>query len=482
MTHYNLLGLLTATGGNVNGLLVDAGMRREFSGQFDFATDGSSHLVLRPRSSRHGQEVRLPALVPLTAETLAFLGLYSGDGNKTGAVGIAQRNVELLEAACRGLQGLFGEGVPLAVNLLNDTRYFMRPAHRALVEGTGLHQEDLPALKAADVPEELREHLFSEFQAEVTEFPILSSITAHSCTVSPLKGARSSGEESREYIVNIQKSSWLLPVVLRMIEDVNDSLASDTQRIEVNGVPVLEWPTIPSQVRFSSIDLLEHTRHSPLCRWFTSSGEERRYDLQEVSAGELVDRTPRSRLVCHRMADLGPLTSYAAGLYFAEGTSDKQVLLHFHEPICAGSSVALSFNSSENSSLTVFLGSLRECLGSVGGAISSWKVKVGSQYMYEMQVIGEFFQAPMVRQGPKGQGKSRSCVQAGLVRDWFLREFSALGGADVHFSHIEYTGAGVARVQVDCSSSPARLLFSLYRIASGSLLPPGGAVDGSRNA
>lgn len=471
MAHYELLALLKATGGNVSGLLVDAGMRREFSGQFEYALDGASHLLLRPRSTRGNQVLRLPTRIPLGPETLAFLGLYSGDGNKTGAVGIAQRNVELLEAACRGLQKLFGTDVPLAVNLLNDTRYFMRPEHRALVEAAGLRQEDLPSLKATLVPEVLREQLFAEFRSEVSSFPILSSITAHSCTVSPLKGARSPGEDSREYIVNIQKSGWLLPLVLRIIEDVNGSLTSDTPLVEVNGVPVLQWPSAPSELSFCSVDLLEHTQRSPLCRWFTASGEERRYDLHETSPGTLKDRSPRSRLVCHRTAALGPITSYAAGLYLAEGTSDKHVLLHFNESACAGSTVALSFNSSENSSLTVFLNSLQECLGSAGGAISSWKVKVGSQYMYEMQVIGEFFQSPMVRQGPKGQGKSRSCVQAGLVRDWFLKEFSALGGADVHFSHIEYTGAGIARVQVDCSSTPARLLFSLYRIATGDLLP-----------
>jgi hypothetical protein len=180
----------------------------------------------------------------------------------------------------------------------------------------------------------------------------------------------------------------------------------------------------------------------------------------------------QSRFKGRRYVNLGPFTSYGAGLYLAEGTTDKNTIMHFHERSEENSKGALSFNSSEGTSLAIFL-QIGECLGFAQEAILSWKIKVGSAFMYEVQVLGEIFQSPMVRKKEKGQGKSPSCVQPGYFREWAIKEFSELGGAASKFSHLEFTGAGVPRVQVNCSRSPARLLFSLHMLAIGSLLDLG---------
>ncbi len=470
MATYLLHEYLQACNGQVQGLLVDAGMKRPFNGSYGFHINESNpNEVVVYSESRPDQNVIMPVEINLTPELLCFLGLYSGDGNKTGGIGFAQRNVELLESACVGLNMLFSEEVELSMNLLNDSRYFMRPEFRDLVESCGINQDDLPTINAGDIPNDMRECFRDEYIDEVAEYPLLRRISNYSVTISPLKGAREPGQESREYIVNISNSRWLLPLVLRIIEDINDSLSLNEQQISENGQVILDWGTRPSIISFFRVNLSNFLRISDTCRWYSSSGEERRYPFTE-SDDHLIIGSKAFSFRTSKYVDIGPITSYASGLYLAEGTTNKHIILHFNEEGLAGAKVALSFNSSENSSLAVFLRSLHECLGIAGEALTSWKIKVGSQYMYEMQVLGEKMQSPMVRKGPKGQGKSKSVVHAGLLRDWAMKEFEELSLAGDKFSHIEYTGAGVPRVQVNCSSTPARFIFALYRMAAGTLV------------
>ncbi len=464
--YFDLLGLLEAGDGVVEGALVDAGMQRKFSCKYEFSRSGD---LLSLKLSRGRSCAILPAKIPLTRELIAFLGMYSGDGNKTGQIGFAQRNVQLLEAACRGFRLFFGSETPLAVNLLNDTRYYMRPEFAEMVQENGLVQEELDRTDARDIPQGIRDHFVQEFADEVRDYPLLRSITNLSVTISPKKGARNAGEESREYIVNLPASGWLLPIFLKLIDFLNSTLSKDEQIGVYMGRGVLDWGSKPSAVLFETVKILPFIQASPLMCWYTRTRQERRYAVTRVDDDGIEIGGPDG-IKMPVSINIGPISSFGAGLYLAEGTSNKAVLLNFSNPDHAGQSVALSFNSSENTSLSLFLASVRECLGDSHDVVSSWKVKVGSQYMYEMQVLGEFFQAPMVRQGLKGQGKAPSCVQAGYARSWALQEFPSLATVSDRFSHIEYTGAGVMRVQLTCGSKAARLLFGLYRVAIGGLV------------
>jgi hypothetical protein len=436
-------------------------LTQDFRGEYEFESIDGGLIRVTAKGPRKKRSIDLPSQIQLTPTALSFLGMYSGDGNKTGTVGFAQRNVELLEAACTGFVSLFGDTTRFSINVLNDSRYFMRAEFR-------IKQDQLPTLNARAVPAALGDYLWQEFQSEVAHLPRLRAITNHSATVSPLKGAREPGEESREYIVSLPDSAPYLPILLLLIEHLNHSFHHDAQAIEVGGKVILDWGARPSAISLIDVDLEHWIKTSDQCRWF-ASGKEKRYPTKKLSSTDLeVGSTSPFR--CKAAARLGPLTSYAAGLYLAEGTTDKATLIHFHQIDRDVKSVALSFNSSEGTSLAIFLNSLRECLGYPQEVISSWKVKVGSQFMYECQVLGEIYQAPMVRRGEKGQGKSPSCVQAGYFREWAVKEFEDLQSAVPKFSHVEFTGAGVPRVQVTCSSSPARLLFSLYKLATGDLL------------
>lgn len=465
---YDLEQLLSARGGLVEGELIDAGMVRPFSGSYRHAVDGEM-LRISPAAGTRQRGVVMPRHIPLTPELLGFLGMYSGDGNKTRTIGFAQRNVRLLETACRGLRLIFGQSVTFSINLLNDSRYFMRPEFSLLLAKEGLTAEALLALPASRVPQALRDRLTSEFREEANRYLNLRSITAISTTISPLKGARDPGAESREYIVSLIDSRWLLPLLLMIIAQLNRSLSENTQVTAVTDRVVLDWSAPPAQVSYFQVDVARYIDEHQGCRWYTNAGQLTRYSYRMKGEQLVVGGT--SPFVLPPRVTLGPITSYAAGLYFAEGTSDKDALLSFDSADSRGLTLALSFNSSENTSLALFLASLVECLGGVRDVVRSWKVKVGSQYMYEMQVLGELVQSPMIRQGPKGQGVSRSCVHAGFAREWAVEEFPALAEARDLFSHIEYTGAGIARVQVTCGSTPARLLFSFYRVSVGTLIP-----------
>jgi hypothetical protein len=176
-------------------------------------------------------------------------------------------------------------------------------------------------------------------------------------------------------------------------------------------------------------------------------------------------RSGETRL--YRELRIDPLWCYTSGLYLAEGSTDKGKLFKMFR-VNPGS-LSLGFTSSEGTSIELMLRTLHK-LFPVENCVDAWKVKVGSQYFPELVVTGLKHGMPMLRGGASGDGKLRTMEISIAIKEW------ALGVADLPlngtpsllrkyysdlYSHVEPTGAGVARIDFWSSSVLCRWYFPL---------------------
>jgi hypothetical protein len=190
--------------------------------------------------------------------------------------------------------------------------------------------------------------------------------------------------------------------------------------------------------------------------------------MLEAQGQSLVGQWRQStQLELCKMLRIDPLWCYVAGLYLAEGTTTKEALFKmFSRP---PGPMALAFTSSEGTTIELFLRTLRK-LFSKDDCLVAWKVKVGSQYFPELVVTGQKHGVPMLRGGASGDGKLRTMEISLAIREWALAVADApLGSVTsllrqdyaTRYSHVEPTGAGVARIDFWASSSLCRWYFPL---------------------
>ena len=127
--HIDVDAFLRNRNGAINLNLIDAGRIRPISQQYEWETDTSAgHVLLRPVLSKGSRakvgDILIPLFIELTPETIAFMGAYDGDGNKTNKIGFAQNNPQLQDFVSRGLQVLFGDSFDSQVTILEDEKYF----------------------------------------------------------------------------------------------------------------------------------------------------------------------------------------------------------------------------------------------------------------------------------------------------------------------------------------------------------------------
>jgi hypothetical protein len=93
-------------------------------------------------------------------------------------------------------------------------------------------------------------------------------------------------------------------------------------------------------------------------------------------------------------------------------------------------------------------------------------VKVGSQYFPELVVIGLKNAVPMLRGGVSGDGKLRTVEISVAIKDWALGVAPSMLPYADKYSHVEPTGAGVARIDMWASPTLCRWFFPLLLYAT----------------
>jgi hypothetical protein len=504
----NLQDFLDRSNGKARGQVLTDAKIRWYEAEYKYETDGSDLLISRVGGS--SKPTRMPAVIKLDSALVAFFGLYSGDGSKgtddaadptriRPNISFSQREKTLVRFAMDQFAKIFTGNLKFVFTLGEDSAYFM--AEEGLIRITDYYKsigiEKFPSpKKLSEVNQKINdadqrylkekrnniegtseEHLAYYYQhKEAMEVILVAEksmdLVDAGIKLSPLievraslrrpfkKGARKPGGSSRSDELQISGLSGMGELFLKIMHSIEASLANDTQEEDYG---LIKWSGLPSTIGVK-LDVEKFFKSHPYGA--QRSGE--RPKIEKSTPGHLLGQWARSNEVKLKSnIQLSPLWAYVSGLYLAEGSTPKSELFMMFRERVGG--MALGFTSSEGTSIELLLRILRQ-LFDENDCVTSWKIKVGSQYFTELVVVGLKEGVYMLRGGASGDGKTRSMEISLAMKPWAL----AVANADLEgresllasryagrFSHVEPTGAGVARIDVSSSSSFCRWLFPI---------------------
>jgi hypothetical protein len=487
---------LDRTNGNVRGCLISDAKVRTYTADYTYIETRNGLLQVSRIGSR--STVTLPTVIDLDEALVCFFGFYSGDGakgserqNSPGIVhpnlSVSQSEPNLIRFSVEQFRKIFPGSIRFTFSLGEDSAYFM--AGIGLQRLQDYYGGTLPALKPlAEVrpnPDSADEryllerrpilgsnehHLAFYYQHKEAMRTILKQqkereiarvlrLGAEDKVDASLrrpfkKGAREPGGSSRADETHVGGVAGFGELFLKMLHEIESSIFTDEQ-VSTQGLVV--WNSRPSEVG-ELVDVKDFFTNHP----YGAIGNSRptispKKDL--MGKNILIGRWPRSKSIRLKPTIyINPLWCYTSGLYLAEGTTSKSEILAMYGQTPKG--LGLGFTSSENISLELILRAL-QMLFEPDDCLDAWKVKVGSQYFPELVVIGLKNGVPMLRGGASGDGKLRTMEISISIRDWALGIAPCLEPYADKYSHVEPTGAGVARIDFWASSALCKWFFAL---------------------
>jgi len=484
---------LQSTNGKVRGELVTDAKYRIYSSDYKWREDSSGYLWVSRKDGR-GDEVKIKSVINLDEDIVSFFGLYSGDGAKGSedpkqpgtikpVISFSQREPNLVSFAVDQFRRLFPGSIHFVFSLGEDSAYFMDENGLNLLKNHyGVKLPEVPPLSkirpklnsaderylsekrpiAGDNESYLAFYYFhktamQEILTEVkrqdiekTKISLNSDDRITASLRRPFKkGAREPGGTSRSDEMHVGGLNGIGELFLKFLHEVEDSIERDS-KLSTQGL--VEWVDKPSMVG-QQIDV---------CNFFSNNvfgqiGGER--PTIEKAGLMLKGKWPRSKEVfVFPKIRLTPMWCYISGLYLAEGSTKKSTLFSMVKQRPSG--LSFGFTSSENTSLNLMIRTLQS-LFPKDDCVTAWKVKVGSQYFPELSVIGLKNSVPMLRGGNSGDGKMRTMEISLSIKDWALGVAPCLKQYADKYSHVEPTGAGVARIDFWASSALTRWYFPL---------------------
>jgi len=307
--------------------LIDAGMVRPISQKYEWETDKSSQeVLLRPvrRSRRQAAkgDTLVPQFIKLTPETIAFMGAYDGDGNKTNNIGFAQNNPQLQEFVSKLLRVLFGDSFSSEVTILEDEKYFqgasiieqMKSIKREW-QNKGIPETQITERKLQE--EVLQQRYASQYSGNLPNERIRF-------VISPRKGAGEPGKSSYEIIRNQLNSRLFLPFLLAIIKECANTIIEGAV-----GGDEFTWFSSPPTYHRQCLDIKSYIQ-SGRCCYVTASGNVRQYEICAEQGHLLWIRKPNgSKFAVPIELPLSPILCLMLGYYLAEGSSSKSAYFTF---------------------------------------------------------------------------------------------------------------------------------------------------------
>lgn len=488
---------LERTKAEVKGRLVTDAKDRWYSTEYTWKDFDSEHIIVQ-RKDGHGDEVKVKAVVDLDESFIAFFGLYSGDGAKGSevegipgkikpSISFSQKEPNLVRFAVDQFRKLFSNAVRFTFSLGEDSAFFMAgEGHKLLnryYKGTIPPTPKLSVIRPQLTPKDVQylkenrpvpgtnedylafyyEHkpamelILSDVKRRDVEYAGIALHTGDRITASlrrPFKkGARQLGGTSRSDEIHVGGLNGFGELFLKILHEIEDSIYLD---LNVSTSGLIQWIDTPSKIG-ETIDVKE---------FFTNHNYGSLFGTRPsfVDDGLLLKGRWRSskELELHRTIKIDPLWCYVSGLYLAEGSSPKELLFSMFSK--KPEALSLAFTSSENNSLELTLRSLQK-LFQKDDCLEAWKIKVGSQYFPELVVIGLKEGVPMLRGGASGDGKLRTMEISLALKEWALGVAPCLNQYANKYSHVEPTGAGLARIDFWASSSLCKWYFPLLMYA-----------------
>jgi hypothetical protein len=496
---------LDRTGGAVRGRLISDAKIRAYSADYTYTEDADGLLHITRTGSR--SEVVMKPVIDLDEALVCFFGFYSGDGAKGGErpdnpgvvrppLSISQSEPNLIRFSVEQFRKVFESSIHFEFSLGEDSAYFMAgeglselkthyggvlPPNEPLkrVRPTPDARDQKYLAERRPVAGDNETHLAFYYQHKDAMAEILTlrkrkdiaragivltvsdNITA-SLRKPFKKGARQPGGSSRADETRVGGVTGCGELFLKILHEIESSIQENTQK-STQGLII--WSNTPSEVG-ELINLQDFFTNHP----FGTIGGERpvfsapTLPASSVAGTNIIGRWPRSKnIVLESGIRIDPLWCYTSGLYLAEGKTDKADILAM--PRQRIPSPSFSFTSSENTSLELLLRALQK-LFRPEDCVTTWKVKVGSQYFPELVVIGLKNAVPMLRGGASGDGKIRTIEISIEIKDWALAVAPCMQPYADKYSHVEPTGAGVARIDVSASPTLCRWFFPLLLYAA----------------
>jgi len=497
---------LAKTKGRVIGQVRSDARIRTYSANYKFEEVADNRIAIQ-RIDGSGDRIEIKSRIPIDRELVAFFGLYDGDGAKGAEkptspgfihvnVSFSQREPNLVRFAVDQFRRLFSHQISFTFSLGEDSAYFMA--------GSGLRQlenhyggqlpdpiplQDLrPILTPADKRylEEPRrvhgtneEHLAFYYQHKEIMQRILTEQKMKELRSTGIilekfdrvtaslrrpfkKGAREPGGSSRSDELHLGGLNGLGELFLKIMYELGESILTNTQQSPQG---LVRWNDCPSNLG-EKIDIQDFFANNP----YGSIDNER--PVLKICGTELRGQWPRSiERVLKPNFRVDPLFAYASGLYLAEGATPKNELFAMYSRRPKGLSV--EFTCSEDEGISIMLKALSHIFPQKD-VMKAWKIKVGSQYFPELVTIGLKHGVPMLRGGNSGDGKLRTMEISLALKSWALESFPSIQPFADRYSHVEPTGAGVARVHFWASSSLGKWLFPLmmYTVFHGTVTNP----------
>lgn len=503
---------LARTDGKVRGTIVSDAKIRNYTADYSY-TEGEDGLLQVKRTDRRTKSgVCLPPVIELDEALVSFFGFYSGDGAKgseaKGSMGrvspslsVSQSETNLISFSVQQFRKIFPGTIHFTFSLGEDSAYFMAGEGleklKDFYSGSLPDAQSLPELRPdltkADesflkekrhVDGTTEEHLAFYYQFKDVMRDILKAQKTRELKQAfdlgpndrvdaslrrPFKkGARERGGSSRADETHVGGVAGFGELFLKMLHELECSILHDEQ-LSTQGL--VAWDRTPSDVG-EVVDVKKFFTSHPY-----GSINGARPTISDAgtlfasqSGGTFTGLWPRSKKIQIKSSlRINSLWCYTAGLYLAEGTTGKDDMLAMYRKAPRG--LGLGFTSSENTSLELLLRSL-QMLFTKEDCLDGWKVKVGSQYFPELVVIGLKQGVPMLRGGNSGDGKMRTMEISLAIRDWALEVAPCLEPFAGKYSHVEPTGAGVARIDFWASPTLCRWFFPLILYATfGSSIP-----------
>ncbi len=498
----NIRDFLTKTGGDVRGSLVSDAKDRYYAADYDWSQDpqSSDHIFVWRRGNHNVNKVRFKNPIDLDEALVSFFGLYSGDGAKGGEdlknlgkikppISFSQKEPNLIAFAVEQFRKIFSGSIHFVFFLGEDSAFFMAGEGAELLKV--YYKGNVPAVPplseirtTLDVADKryLMEkrpsqsspesdlafyYLHKEAMQEILKEKKAEQLLKAGIKPQGLdrveaslrrpfkKGARLPGGSSRSDETNVGSISGFGELFLKMMHEIESSIYENTQ---VSSQGLIQWVGKPSEIG-AVIDIKNFFETSPYGRIANE-----RPNIRDHGPESLMGQWKRSNeIILKPKVRMTPLWCYTAGLYLAEGGTDKAELFSMYKKRPKG--FALNFTSSENMSLELLLRALTSIFREED-CLHSWKIKVGSQYFPELTVIGLKNAVPMLRGGASGDGKLRTMEISLAVKDWALQVAPVLEQYKQKYTHVEPTGAGVPRIDFSASSTLCRWYFPLVVYAT----------------
>ncbi len=484
---------LEKTKGAVRGKIITDAKDRVYFEDYKWRLSPDGHLLVS-RINGSGNEVKIKPVIEIDETLLAFFGLYSGDGAKGSesptnpgvvkpVISFSQRERNLVRFAVEQFRRLFPGAIHFVFSLGEDSAFFMdgvglemlRDHYEGSVPTTPNLSDVHPSLNTADeryiaetrsVDGTNEEYLaFYYFHKDAMQ-KILTAVKEKHLRDSGVdlkkedrvtaslrrpfkKGAREPGGSSRSDEMHVGGLNGFGELFLKMLHEIEESIFND-ERISTQGL--IQWRGKPSKLG-EQIDIKQFFRSH---NYGALAGERPEFSEE---ATFLIGKWPRSKKVrLSRAVRIDPLMCYVSGLYLAEGSTPKSSMFAMFNKTVRG--LSLGFTTSENISLDLMFRSLQKIFQKED-CVNTWKIKVGSQYFPELVVIGLKNGVPMLRGGASGDGKLRTMEISLSLKPWALEVAPSLTPYQEKYSHVEPTGAGLARIDFSASSSLCKWYFPL---------------------